>query len=271
MNIKNKTIRVLAGATVALLGVGLAGQAAHAASACEWPNDCITGVGADVYADDLGVGFWTNVQTTAHIQVYDGLGHEVAGTNLYDGVLSYHHSFSMMDKFIPGTGYFYTVDAIDAYGKKHSETYSFTTKNRQVTFTIDKIVVSNDSDWFGAGELYIGYKMGTTVVPLVSHTETSISSGSTWWFKATQVVNKAPQNFRVAVEIQDLDGSYANCGHGTAASWDSGSSPCYDWSTAAKTFVIPSTNGWGDSGTVSFSVNNSVGFTVYGHYHWQVG
>jgi len=262
MNIRN-TLRAVAAAGAVLVGMGaVGGTAAHAAGGCA--GDCITSVGANVYADDLGVQLWTSEQATVTFTVWDALGHYAVMPQT-DGA-AYYHTFSVWDKLTPGTYYFYQVDAKDAYGNVHTEYNGFTTRNRTVTFTIDKIVVTNDSDALSAGEFWIAYKMGPAVVKHVYAAPKSVSSGSTWYFSATQTVSKAPQNFTVAVELQDDDGG---CGWAWA-SWNNGSSTCIDWSTAAKTFVIPSTNGSGNSGTVSFSVNSYVGFTVYGHYSWVV-
>jgi hypothetical protein len=269
-NVLRTATRAIAAAGVLALAGGLTATQAHAAGGCS--SDCIYGISAPKSADDVSVSFRTTVPATSRLSIRDSKNNVVVNAyNQYAPGLQTFHKWSFTDKLTPGTSYTMSFSAYDSTGTFYGENMAYKTLSRKVTFTIDKIVVTNDSDSVGAGEFWMGYKVGSTTQALVNSNTRSISTGGTWTLGGSFAFDKAPGSLTVKVQLTDDDADYGEfCSNGHGASFTNGSNSCADWATASKTFSLPSTAGSGASGSVSFSVSSYVGFKVYAHYSWVI-
>lgn len=173
----------------------------------------------------------------------------------------------------PTTTYRYQVDATDAQGRVYTRSGTFQTRSVRLEVKLTGLQITNDSDYFGAGELTAQMHLGS-VKTWIWQTEKSVSTaGATPYFPLTttaalpSAVRSVP--IHVVVSDDDCEGIGTLCTGGTGnLAVGSGSTSEAQWATATFTANLPNTTATTPWTTFISGVNNPVGFIVTGSYRW---
>ncbi|HRW37546.1 MAG TPA: hypothetical protein P5254_07600 [Aquihabitans sp.] len=249
----------------------LAGVLVGFATACEPPGcakDCVTSV-----AFSPGTDAYTVVLTDdakVRVTLYNESTRTNAVASKSSNVLQKTHVLTN-GAVAPNRTYWYTVTATDAAGAIYEEKGSFKAQKRTLTVKITKIVLTDDSDSVGTGELDFGMKVdlagyGAKDFGTV-YTNHDFGSGMSKDVSISRSIpDNAPNFFTVFVEglEDDCEGIGSLCTGGLSYSYSAGGSNSdWDWATASKAVTgLPGTNG---SGTWSATTSAyALKFTVSG-------
>lgn len=265
-------------AALGLVAGGLVTTAAPASAASLCATDCISGF--TVTADTSTVR--ASVTTTGYVKVSGEIwksdGSARVGFLNDSQPLTWASSWPLSSSgttLAQNTWYQVRITATDMLGKSWKETRSIRVKQRNATFYIEKISLTDDSDYAGAGEFAAAWKANGVQKPLWSGLS-SKSSGGTWSFTSTSSsavmsltkVQRAPKVF---LELIDDDRDYGDpCGTGGwGFDWTYGSNECADWATAGQTLSLPEYSATraftlyvGKTAPVKFTVTGRVVTTV---------
>lgn len=171
---------------------------------------------------------------------------------------------------VPGTAYPYRIDFVDSYGRSYVHQGTFSTMHRRLTVTVTKVIVTDDSDTFGAGEMTAAAKLGDQLYWLWNGTKSINDSNSskTVNLNVTKTYDNASSVVFQAV-VRDDDCDAGLCTGGTSPSFSNGSTSDADWSYVKRTFSTTSAVAE-PLQSFSLSVDSYVGFTIQGTYAWSL-
>jgi hypothetical protein len=264
---------VVAALAVMVLTAGLALVGPHAAALdgparCTAVKDCIGPV--TIIPAGATARFKFETSAPAKISVVASTTPDFKGPGSFGGNLNYAttHDFGLFATLQPGTTYHYKMTATDKKGRQRVETGTFKTLRRKFAVTFSQIEVIDDSDSFGAGELFFHLRAHGTILQDV-YKDRSVSSGQKLYPNKTISVVGAPQAIWIYTEGRDDDCDFGQpCTGGTAPSWDSGSNSEADWATARTQIEAPGA-GQADSGSFSMATTaHRLKFRVTGS--WSV-
>jgi hypothetical protein len=183
------------------------------------------------------------------------------------------HSLSSGATLDPTTGYTYQVDAKDAQGRIYRKQGSFTTRNVRLEVQLTGLQITDDSDFFGAGELRSQLHVGSTKTWIWQNEKSVETAGNTPYFPLTTsaALPSAVRSVPIHVVVSDDDcegvGSLCNSGLGDL-SVGSGSTSDLQWATATLTATLPNTTTTTTWTSFISSAKSPVGFIVTGSYRW---
>jgi hypothetical protein len=222
-------------------------------------------------ATNVKLAFSMPVGVTAQAYIRNASGTIVASATSTGASMA--HTLTTAALLNPTTAYTYQVNAMDAQGRVYTKVGSFQTRNVRLEVQLAGLQVTNDSDYFGAGELRAQLHVGATKSWIWQSEKSVESAGSTKYFALTtkaalpSAVRSVPIN--VVVLDDDCEGIGSLCSGGTGdLSVGSGSTSNYQWATATATATLPNTTTTTPWTTFITSANNPVGFIVTGSYRW---
>jgi hypothetical protein len=258
---RTRRLRNAAGALVAATAL------AFGATACEPTGcqlDCIGTVSTDVGATKFKVE--TTVPTKMLLLVYTDPGM----TNLHgayaNGSFGTTHSFSV-GQLKGATNYYWRATATDENGNQRIETGSVKTFRREVSVTINRIKLVDDSDLLGSGELEFHLKVNDAVFQDVYVNRNMASGADIKNLTITRTNTNTNNPVTILVEGLDDDCDAGLCTGGGYPSFDSGTNGDADWATATfGPITVPAQDG---SGSWSAQTKaHALKFEVYGT--WKV-
>ncbi len=259
---------VLVAAVPGLAGLAaIAGPMAHADAATTCASDsCIQQFATHVGGLELGTTLETTVPTSDRLFVYDTEARPVSTT--VDTRLRTTHVVTSPSTLTPNTKYLYRLEERDQSGNIAARTGTFTTLHRQVDVMFQTVTVSNDSDGWTAGDFRTWVRAGNTV-QLPALGQQTITDGQTTPLAALVRTRDAGTTLTVRTELLDNDCSipdfpFISCPFPSSPTWNNGSTPLWDWSTAVGT--LNTANATTGVRTFHIAVDASVGFTVNGWY-----
>jgi len=267
-------------ATVALVAGALGATAAPASAASLCSTDCVSSFSVSSTTKSISASVATTgyVKVSGEIWKADGSARIASMNDLQD--LTWASSWPLVSSsttsLAQNTYYQVRITATDMLGKQWKETRSIRVKQRNATFYIEKIALSDDSDYAGAGEFAAAWKAFGAQKTLWSGLS-SKSSGGTWTFtsdnaNAKMSLTKVSAAPKVFLELIDDDRDYGDpCGTGGwGFDWTYGSNNCADWATAGQSLSLPeysSTRAFtlyvGKLAPVQFTVTGKVVTTVW--------
>lgn len=217
----------------------------------------------------LGVTMPVGVSATAQIRKSNG----TLVANISSTGVSKSHTLTSSATLNPTTAYTYQVNATDAQGRIYVKTGAFQTRNVRLEVKLSGLQITNDSDYFGAGELRAQMHVGGTKRWIWS-TEKSVETASSTKYFPINVSAALPSAVRsvpihVIVNDDDCEGIGSLCNSGTGdLSTGSGTRSDQQWATATVTATLPNTTTTTTWTTFISSAKNPVGFIVTGSYRW---
>lgn len=251
------------GAAVAPIG------AAYAGAGCS--VDCVTSVTTNQYLKDkvkLYVDVQTGPATNVRIELRSG-NQLVASTQDLAGSFTKIHHLSTDWVLDQGVQYSLRVSATDKSGRTHVEQSTVVAVRRTIVVKVTQVKVTEDSDT-GAGELSAGMRLGATTATVFG--TRSLTSPHTSPLNWSMTATNVPASAKLYAEMLDDDVDFGEwCPAGTAWSFTSGSTNCFDWATGS-TALFGLGQGVGTTqGSFSVGAAGSVGFVLSGTYVATVG
>jgi flagellar hook-associated protein FlgK len=276
-SIRRRTIAIAASLVMTVGALAATAAPASAASLCS--TDCISGFGLSATTKTITASVSTTgyVKVSGEIWKADGSSRVAYMNDLQD--LTWASSWPLVSPattyLTQNTYYQVRVTATDMLGKQWKETRTVRVKQRNATFYIEKISLTDDSDYAGAGEFAAAWKANGVSKSLWSGLS-SKSSGGTWTFPSDRAsskmsLTKVGATPKVFLELIDDDRDYGDiCGTGGwGFSWNYGSNECADWATAGQTLSLPEYSATraftlyvGKTAPVKFTVTGKVVTTV---------
>lgn len=171
----------------------------------------------------------------------------------------------------PSTAYTYRVNATDAQGRLYVKDGSFVTRGVRLEVQLTSIQVTDDSDYFGAGELKAQLHVGGAKA-WIWENEKSVDSGQYFTISTTAALPTAVRSVPISVVVADDDcegiGSLCTGGTGNLPI-GSGSNDEAQWATATHTANLPATTvstPW--TSFLSSTTGGPLSFAVTGQYRW---
>lgn len=222
-------------------------------------------------ATNVKLGFTMPVGVSATAQIRKANGTIVA-TIASTGVAK-THTLTSSATLNPTTSYSYQVNATDAQGRFYIKVGSFQTRNVRLEVKLTGLQITNDSDYFGAGELRAQMHVGGTKRWIWSAEKSVETASSTKYFpiNVTAALPSAVRSVPINVIVSDDDcegiGSLCNSGIGDLST-GSGTLSDQQWATATYTATLPNTTTTTTWTNFISSAKNPVGFIVTGSYRW---
>lgn len=230
----------IAVATLAAAGLAMAG--AGSASACGF--DCVSGpVTVRPSNDGARISFSTTVPVKATVSADTSPNYGFQPSRASDSVHGTQHSL-LVGPLLPGRSYNFSLLLVDQSGRSFTRTpqayptQAFRSMHRRVAVYFYRMHVSDDSDAWSAGELYVSFRVHNTI-------RAHHWSNAAWTSGTANNPNlelAAVDTSEVAlVDVEALDDDtdpWEFCRTGLAPSWTNGSTSCAEWSTAHSSIYL---------------------------------
>ncbi|MCA0328355.1 MAG: hypothetical protein LCI03_00465 [Actinobacteria bacterium] len=251
---KTRLARTLAAvaATAGLVAGGLAAAApASAASLCS--TDCISSLGVTTTTKSIDA----NVTTTGFVKVsgeiWDAGRTTRVGYMWDDQPLTWERTWPLHSNSATslkqGTYYQVRITATDMLGKTWTEWKTVRVKQRTATYYITRIDVSDDGDYFGAGEFNGSWKVQSTLKTPIWSTWQSKSSGGYWTFSESNSMMRltrsnegsTPTVWLQLTEDDTGDNPQGTCGGQMSfySTFVTSSNQCGDWAHGGTQLLLP--------------------------------
>ena len=217
-----------------LVGITLAGAGPAHAAELRCDADCVGQVYVNRTLDSAYFGFSTTTPAKGSLTLGHLGGSHVKTYTESSATTNHHYATGRILK--PGYRYAYTIKETDAWGNSRSETGSFKAPEQTVTITIDKVHITDDSD-YGAGEISAYARSASKQITLWG--EKSISAVKTEYVGKSIVLKNVGSSSKVEVALMDNDVDPHELGScGTAPSYTVVENSCGDANAASKVVAL---------------------------------
>jgi hypothetical protein len=252
---KTRLARTLAAvaATIGLAAGAVAATAAPASAASLCSTDCISGFTVSATTKSITA----DVATTGFVKVTGEIWNSARTTRvgymLDDQPLTWERTWPLRSysstTLAQNTYYAVRVTATDMLGKTYTEWKNVRVKQRTATYYITRIDLTDDGDYFGAGEFNGSWKVQNTLKTPIWSSWVSKSSGGYWTFSESNTTmhltrskeGSTPTVWLQLTEDDTGDNLQGTCGGQMTfySTFVTSSNQCGDWAHGGTQLLLP--------------------------------